>query len=172
MKNAKDTQHTPRQNRCIIATPKQKNAASPLPNRQIFVPPPGHQATNRQNSNDFRTKKHSKNNDLDVVVNEVSELTQGLVTRSYTTAEHTVDSSDPYSVVVNKSPPYPSYYTAEPTKNALREAIVEQDIGPEGASWPPQISLRNGSNHGDLEWSKGGGVLQKCHRMYEKAKNL
>ena len=134
MKNAKDTQHTPRQNRCIIATPKQKNAAPPLPNRQIFVPPPGHQATNRQNSNDFRTKKHSKNNDLDVVVNEVSELTQGLVTRSYTTAEHIVDPSDPYSVVVNKSHPYPSRYTAEPTKNALREAIVEQDIGPEGAS--------------------------------------
>ncbi len=72
MKNAKDTQHTPRQNRCIIATPKQKNAAPPLPNRQ--------------NSNDFRTKKHSKNNDLDVVVNEVSELTQGLVTSSYITA--------------------------------------------------------------------------------------
>jgi len=44
---------------------------------------------------------------------------------------------------------------ADPTKNALRAAIVEQDIGPEGASWPPQISLRNGSNHGGdrgLEW--------------------
>ena len=54
----------------------------------------------------------------------------------------------------------------------LYRAIVEQDIGPEGASWPPQISLRNGSNHGDLEWSKGGGVLQKCHTLYEKAKNL
>ena len=86
MKNAKDTQQSPHQNRCIIATPKKENAVRPLPNRQIFVPPPGHQATNRQNSNDFRTKKHSKNNDLDVVVNEVSELTQSLVTSSYITA--------------------------------------------------------------------------------------
>ena len=38
------------------------------------------------------------------------------------------------SVAVNQSHPYPTYYKAEPTKNALREAIVEQDIGPEGAS--------------------------------------
>ena len=86
VKNAKDTQQRPRQNRCIIATPKQKNAAPPLPNRQIFVPTPRTESPNRQNSNDFRTKKHSKNNDLDVVVNEVSELTQGLVTSSYITA--------------------------------------------------------------------------------------
>ena len=44
--------------------------------------------------------------------------------------------------------PHPIRYEADPTKNALREAIVEQDIGPFGASWPSQISLRNGSNHG------------------------
>ncbi len=37
-------------------------------------------------------------------------------------------------VVVNQSHPDPTYYKAEPTKNALREAIVEQDIGPGGAS--------------------------------------
>ena len=29
---------------------------------------------------------------------------------------------------------YPYSYMADPTKNALRAAIVEQDIGPEGAS--------------------------------------
>ena len=134
MKNAKDTQHTPRQNRCIIATPKQKNAAPPLPNRQIFVPTPRTESPNRQNSNDFRTKKHSKNNDLDVVVNEVSELTQGLVTRSYIRAEHIVDRSDLSYAVVTEPHADPTHYAAEPTKNALREAIVEQDIGPGGAS--------------------------------------
>ena len=74
------------------------------------------------------------------------------------------------SVVVNQSHTYPTYYKAEPTKNALREAIVEQDIGPGGASWTPQISLRNGSNHGDLEWLNGGGVLQKCHMSNGKSK--
>ena len=74
------------------------------------------------------------------------------------------------SVVVNQSHPDPTYYKAEPTKNALREAIVEQDIGPGGASWTPQISLRNGSNHGDLEWLNGGGVLQKCHMSNGKSK--
>ena len=43
--------------------------------------------------------------------------------------------SDPsLSVVVNQSHPHPTHYKAEPTKNALREAIVEQDIGPGGAS--------------------------------------
>ena len=134
MKNAKDTQHSPRQNRCIIATPKQKNAAPPLPNRQIFVPTPLTESPNRQNSNDFRTKKHSKNNDLDVVVNEVSELTQGLVTRSYIRAEHIVDRSDLSYAVVTEPHADPTHYAAEPTKNALREAIVEQDIGPGGAS--------------------------------------
>ena len=134
MKNAKDTQHSPRQNRCIIATPKQKNAAPPLPNRQIFVPTPRTESPNRQNSNDFRTKKHSKNNDLDVVVNEVSELTQGLVTRSYIRAEHIVDPSDLSYAVVTEPHADPTHYAAEPTKNALREAIVEQDIGPGGAS--------------------------------------
>jgi len=134
VKNAKDTQHSPRQNRCIIATPKQKNAAPPLPNRQIFVPTPRTESPNRQNSNDFRTKKHSKNNDLDVVVNEVSELTQGLVTRSYIRAEHIVDRSDLSYAVVTEPHADPTHYAAEPTKNALREAIVEQDIGPGGAS--------------------------------------
>ena len=134
MKNAKDTQHSPRQNRCIIATPKQKNAAPPLPNRQIFVPTPRTESPNRQNSNDFRTKKHSKNNDLDVVVNEVSELTQGLVTRSYIRAEHIVDLIDLSYAVVTEPHADPTHYAAEPTKNALREAIVEQDIGPGGAS--------------------------------------
>ena len=134
MKNAKDTQHSPRQNRCIIATPKQKNAAPPLPNRQIFVPTPRTESPNRQNSNDFRTKKHSKNNDLDVVVNEVSELTQGLVTRSYIRAEHIVNPSDLSYAVVTEPHADPTHYAAEPTKNALREAIVEQDIGPGGAS--------------------------------------
>ncbi len=134
MKNAKDTQHSPHQNRCIIATPKQKNAAPPLPNRQIFVPTPRTESPNRQNSNDFRTKKHSKNNDLDVVVNEVSELTQGLVTRSYIRAEHIVDRSDLSYAVVTEPHADPTHYAAEPTKNALREAIVEQDIGPGGAS--------------------------------------
>ena len=74
------------------------------------------------------------------------------------------------SVVVNQSHTHPTYYKAEPTKNALREAIVEQDIGPGGASWTPQISLRNGSNHGDLEWLNGGGVLQKCHMSNGKSK--
>ena len=134
MKNAKDTQHSPRQNRCIIATPKQKNAAPPLPNRQIFVPTPQTESPNRQNSNDFRTKKHSKISDLDVVVNEVSELTQGLVTRSYIRAEHIVDRSDLSYAVVTEPHADPTHYAAEPTKNALREAIVEQDIGPGGAS--------------------------------------
>ena len=38
------------------------------------------------------------------------------------------------SVAVNQSHLYPTYYKAEPTKNALREAIVEQDIGPGGAA--------------------------------------
>ena len=74
------------------------------------------------------------------------------------------------SVAVNQSHPHPTYYKAEPTKNALREAIVGQDIGPGGASWTPQISLRNGSNHGDLEWLNGGGVLQKCHMSNGKSK--
>ena len=102
--------------------------------RQIFVPTPQTESPNRQNSNDFRTKKHSKNNDLDVVVNEVSELTQGLVTRSYIRAEHIVDRSDLSYAVVTEPHADPTHYTAEPTKNALREAIVEQDIGPGGAS--------------------------------------
>ena len=29
---------------------------------------------------------------------------------------------------------YPIHYKADPTKNALRAAIVDEDIGPEGAS--------------------------------------
>ena len=134
MKNAKDTQHSPRQNRCIIATPKQKNAAPPLPNRQIFVPTPRTESPNRQNSNDFRTKKHSKISDLDVVANEVSErlVTYPVVATART--EHIVDPSDLSYAVVTEPHADPTHYAAEPTKNALREAIVEQDIGPGGAS--------------------------------------
>ena len=74
MKNAKDTQQRPRQNRCITATPIQKNTAPPLPNRQIFVPPPGHQATNRQNSNDFRTKKHNEIKHIKELVEPIHKL--------------------------------------------------------------------------------------------------
>ena len=135
--------------------------------------------TDRQNSNDFRPKKHKEIKHINGIHKPKTHTHTGL--HKPTEDLHSIKATpaDPYSsivaphsVVVIDPFPHPYSYTADPVQNALREAIVEQDIGPEGASWPPQISLRNGSNHGDLEWSKGGGVLQKCHRIYEKAKNL
>ena len=143
--------------RNTTASPLQTVAKSPHPSPKSskFCTTSHPLARNRQISNDFLSKKHSEIKHIKGVHKPDSEHT-------YTKwpvkqrVDEVIAYSDRYglvsdpslSVVVNQSHPHPTYYKAEPTKNALREAIVEQDIGPEGASWPPQISLRNGSNHG------------------------